>query len=68
MSGKKNGKEKLWKILEVKEGSDELFDLGIVWYLERINISDMNSDNYPVIFMSYIIVIFMCDINIHWVA
>lgn len=30
MPGKKNGKEKSWKILGVKEGFDELFDLGIV--------------------------------------
>lgn len=30
MPGKENGKEKSWKILEVKEGFDELFDLGIV--------------------------------------
>lgn len=52
MPGKKNGKEKSWKILEVKEGFDELFDLGIVWYLERINMSDMNSDNLIIIQLS----------------
>lgn len=52
MPGKKNGKEKSWKILEVKEGFDELFDLGIVWYLEGINMSDMNSDNLIIIQLS----------------